>query len=385
MGKAFRRASVVGVAFASSALMVGTAFGAPSDSYQDDPDTISDQQTIDNNIDNLFRVAGPNRIDTSIQLMNASSKWDGNENETVIVARSDVFADALASGPLADVYDAPILLTGPGAINQRVLDAIADKGFENAILVGGTGVFPASAMQQLEGVVGTGEVQQVGGLNRYETSVDVAQHVGWRVAGGVFGGGGGGVTPWHVNTYLATGTDYADALTSGAAASDNDGIVLLTKDGEIPQVTMDFLEGQSGWNSIFGEAVFNSTELYTVGGQAERAVHAEGIENVVKSYTGTNRYETAVMLANDFHHEIDTVAIASGEGFADGIAGGGWVANHDGPLLLTKNASLTNVTADYFHQKGFDSPLADTDTVVIGGTGSVSRAVSDKLVELWTF
>lgn len=384
MGKAFRRASVVGVAFASSALMVGTAFGAPSDSYQDDPDTLSTQNSIDNNIDNLFRVAGPNRVDTSIQLMNASSKWDGNENEneTVIVARSDVFADALASGPLADVYDAPILLTGPGAINQRVIDAINAKGFDNAILVGGTGVFPASAMQQLENVVGDENVQQVGGLNRYETAVDIAQRVGYKASGL-------GVNPYHVNSYLATGENFADALTSGAAAADNDGVVLLTKDNSVPQVTMDFLTEQDGWNDInfFGNelAVFNSQSLYTVGGQAERAVDNAGIENIVKNYTGTNRYETAVMVANDFHHDVETVAIASGEGFADGVAAGGWVANHDGPLLLTKNASLTNVTADYFHQHGFDSPLADVDTVVVGGTGSVSRAVSDKLVSLWTY
>lgn len=386
MGKSFRRASVAGIAFASSALMVGSAFAAPSDSYKDNEDEIRSVHSIDNNIDDLFRVAGPNRVHTSIQLMNASAKWSGNENDTVIVARADVYADALASGPLADVYDAPVLLTGPGGIDPAVLNAIAEKGFSNAILVGGTGVFPSSAMQQLEAVVGTGDVQQVGGLDRYETAVDIARHVGWRVAGGAFGGEeDGGVTPWHVNVYLSTGEDFADALASGAAAADNDGVVLLSKDGEIPNVTMEFLQEQSGWNSIFSEAVFNSKELYTVGGQAERAVDAEGIENVVKHYTGKNRYETAVMLAGDYKHPIETIAISSGEGFADGVAGAAWVANRDGALLLTKNSGLTNVTADFLTTNNIHSPLSDVETVVIGGTGSVSKTVSDELVELFSF
>lgn len=385
MGKAIRRASVAALAAATSAVMVaGTAFAAPSDSYKDDYDRLHSQYNFDNNLDDLFRVAGVDRISTAIQLMESNEKWDNEQrNRTVIVASADKYADALASGPLADVYDAPVLLSHEGAIDGRVLDAIDRKGFENVILVGGTGVFPASAMQQLEGVVGVGDVQQVGGLDRYETAVDIAQHVGWRVGGGLFNGTGG-VTPWHVNVYLATGTEFPDALSSGAAAADNDGVVLLTKGETVPKATRDFLEQRSGWNSIFGQAVFNSSELYTVGGAAERAVEADGIENVVASYTGTDRYDTAAIVAENFHHDIETLVIASGEGFADGVAGGAFAANRDGALLLTKHATLTNRTTKYLKDFQIDSPLSGTEVVVIGGDGSVSKNVSAQLTDLFT-
>lgn len=397
MGKASRRITAsLAAAAAATVAVSGVAFAAPSDSFQDEPDGLYGQWTIDNNLDNLFRVAGPDRISTSIKLMESTSKWgwcgekhkdrDNNKSqrqhrerncETVIVARADDFPDALASGPLADVYDAPVLLSNAGSIDSRVLAAIKDKGFKNAILVGGTGVWPAGAMKQLESVVGTGDVQQVGGINRYETATDVARHVGWRVSAQ-------GVNPYTVNVYLATGTDFADALTAGAAAADNEGVVLLTNDKRLSaennaseRFTVRFLEEQSGWNSIFGKAVFNSLEVHTVGGQAEAAAKSAEIDNIRDTNTGANRYATATMLAGKYRNGIDKIAVASGEGFADGVAAGAWAANHDGALLLTRNNSLSPET------KTFLTGVADTDVdvVVVGGPGSVSRSVSDQIAD----
>lgn len=402
MTKASRRVvGAVAAAAAASLAFAGTALAAPSDSYQDDRDGLYTQYTIDNNLDNLFRVAGPDRISTAIKLMESSTKWrycgwdhkpprpraeepmtaDQKKHherncDTVIVARSDEYPDALAAGPLADVYDAPILLTGAGGIDSRVLAAIDEFGFRNAILVGGTAVFPSSAMQALEGVVGVGDVQQVGGINRYETATDIARHVGWRVSGK-------GVNPYTVNVYLATGENFPDALAAGAAAADNDGVVLLTNDTRLSgdndaseRFTLRFLEQQAGWNSIFGYPVFNKVEIHTVGGQAEAATTSAGV-SVADTNTGANRYETATMLFYKYKNGIDKVAVVSGQGFADGVAAGGWVANHDGALLLTNNDHLNSYT------KTALATVADTnvDVVVVGGPGAVSRAVSDQIAE----
>lgn len=402
MGKASRRLTgSLAAAAAASVAVAGAAVAAPSDSFQDEPDGVYRQHTIDNNLDNLFRVAGPDRISTAIKLMDSTSKWRycgdhakyDNEHkmnsrhrerncDTVIVARADDFPDALAAGPLADVYDAPVLLSNSGSIDSRVLAAIEDKGFKNAILVGGTGVWPAGAMQQLESKVGVGDVQQVGGINRYETATDIARHVGWRVSAQ-------GVNPYTVNVYLATGTDFADALAAGSAAADNEGVVLLTNDKRLSadnnaseRFTVRFLEEQSGWNSIFGQAVFNALEVHTVGGQAEAAAKSAEIDNIRDTNTGANRYATATILAGKYRNGKDKIAVASGEGFADGVAAGAWAANHDGALLLTRNNSLSPET------KTFLTGVADTDVdvVVVGGTGSVSRSVSDQIAtELYTW
>jgi N-acetylmuramoyl-L-alanine amidase len=398
MGKAHRRTSAVIVAALSSLALAGMAIAAPSDSYKDDPDRIQHQWSIDNNLDNLFRVAGPDRISTSIKLMESTSKWafcgewwhDGNgpsdatmrynwerNCDTVIVASAEDYPDALTAAPLADVYNAPVLLTNTGSIDARVLTAIGEHKFKNAIIVGGTGIFPAGAMQQLEDVVGIMDVQQVGGINRYETAVAIAKRVGWKASGQ-------GVNPWTVNVYLASGVNFPDALAAGPAAADNDGVVLLTANGGLEKFTQGFLDGQLNWNSIFGMPVFNSVEIHVVGGPARTAVLNSDVENInpANVTVGTDRYDTAAMLAGKFKHPIEKVAIASGENFPDGVAAGGFVANHDGALLLTRNAYLSPQT------RTFLEGIADTDVdvIVVGGTGSVSRAVSETIAtELYTW
>lgn len=381
MGKAIRRTWAGATVLAASLAISGAAMALPSDSYQDQPDPVAPQYSISNNLDNLFRVAGQDRISTAIALMNSSAKWnDTQTNDWVIVARSDVFPDALTAGPLADIHDAPILLTGPGGIDSRVLTAITAKGFKHAILVGGTGVFPASAMQQIETTsVGAGHVSQVGGVDRYQTAVKIAAAVGSQVSGD-------GITPYTVNVYLATGVNFPDALAAGAAASDNDGVVLLTQDNVLDQgtqgYTYKFLSDQAGWNDY---GYWNKREIHTVGGQAQAAAQSAGIEDVADTNTGADRYETAVMLAGKFKHTIDSVAIVSGEGFADGIAAGGWVANHDGPLLLTNNAHLNATTKAFINSKGWNDVDGQVQVVVVGGTGSVSKTVTDELVQDFSF
>lgn len=396
MGKASRRASAVIVAALSSLALAGTALASVSGSYQDDPDNIQGQWSISDNLDNLFRVAGPDRISTSIKLMESTTKWADcgdwwnvkatdphalqmwEENcNTVIVASADDYPDALAAAPLADVYNAPVLLTHTGSIDSRVLAAIGFHKFENAIIVGGTGIFPASAMQQLEAVVGVNDVQQVGGINRYETAVAIAKHVGWRASGA-------GVNPWTVNVYLASGVNFPDALAAGAAAADNDGVVLLTANGGLEKFTEGFLEHQFNWNSIFGHVVFNSVEIHVVGGPARTAVMNSDIENInpANVTVGKDRYQTATLLAGKFHHPIEKIAVVSGETFPDGVSAGAFVANHDGALLLTNNAYLNGYT------KAFLTGVADTnvDVIVVGGTGAVSKTVSQQLIdELYTW
>lgn len=400
MGKALRRTSAVAATLAAAVAFAGSAVaaGSPSGSYQDNSDSIQSQWSIDNNLDNLFRVAGPDRISTSIKLMESTSKWAfcgmtdeqlGKDTlkiqkrerncDTVIVASADNYPDALAAAPLADVYNAPVLLTHEQSIDSRVLAAISAHGFKNAIIVGGTGIFPAGAMQQLEAVTAPKHVQQVGGINRYQTAVKIAQRVGWKVANKT-----NGVTPWTVNVYLASGVDFPDALAAGAAAADNDGVVLLTAKGGLEQFTQDFLDGQAGWNSFGGKAVFNKREIHVVGGPAKAAVDNSTIEDVnpANVTVGKDRYDTAAQLAGKFHHDIHMVAVASGEGFADGVAAGAFVANHDGALLLTRNNFLSPQT------KTFLEGVADTTVpvVVVGGNGAVSPKVSQQIAdELYTW
>ncbi|MFV0463361.1 MAG: cell wall-binding repeat-containing protein [Nostocoides sp.] len=338
------------------------------DPWADNSDPMTGQAENWNNLEHLFRVAGPDRVSTSIKLMNSSSKEWGR---TVIIARSDDFADALASGPLADVLDAPVLLSAPGSrIDARVLAAIDAGGFARVELIGGTGVFTEGARTQLEGL-GYNVVRDRG-VDRYETAVGIAKRTLQ------IGLDDPAVTKRNVNVYLATGVDFPDALAAGAAAADNDGVVLLTKDKVMEDFTYNFLTRQA--DTI--HAKINGIEIHTVGGQAETAAKAR-IEDIADTNTGADRYATAAMLFGKYKNGINKVAIVSGEGFADGVVAGAWVANHDGALLLTKNAMLPAPTKAILATPTWAD--GDTDIVVVGGTGSVSPAVSAEIAELMTW
>ncbi len=369
MSSTTRRISIAAAAALTGSLALGTgALAAPSTPYQDDADCSWTSVATNDGNKHLYRVAGTDRVVTAIKLMNATSKHWG---KTVIIARSDIFPDALSAAPLADVLDAPILVSKPGSsIDSRVLDAIQRRHFDTVLLLGGTGVFTEAARAQLE-KMGL-DVERQRGIDRYETAVGIAKRTARALA---FRHAAEGFT-WDktVNVYLATGLDFPDALAAGAAAADNDGVVLLTAGSRMNASTYEFLKNE--WKLLPEWA--NHIEIHTVGGAAEKAAKSS-IEDIVDTNTGANRYATAVMLANKYQHRIEKIAVASGENHADGVVAGGWIANHDGPLLLTANASLPTVVSNYL----FKFADGGTDVVVVGGTGSVSRNVSAQIANLF--
>ena len=183
-------------------------------------------------------------------------------------------------------------------------------------------------------------VERQRGVDRYATAVGIAKRVARELSKRCKADG----YTWkkNINVYLATGTNFPDAMAAGAAAADNDGVVLLTKGSKMSASTLKFLRQE--WKLIpeYG----NDIQIHTVGRDAELAA-GSSIEDVYDTNTGRDRYETAVMLASKFHHKIHKVAVASGESFADGSFAGAWIANHDGPLVLTANASLPKVVSSY--------------------------------------
>jgi putative cell wall-binding protein len=361
---------------AAATIAAGLAFGAaaatadhlPSSPNQDDEDFSWTHVASNDGNKHLYRVAGTDRIATAIKLMNASNKRWG---KTVIIARSDIFPDALAAAPLADVLDAPVLVSKPGSsIDSRVLSAIDARHFDTVILLGGTGVFTEKAREQLE--LKGYDVERQRGIDRYETAVGIAKRTARELAKRCEAEGF--VWKKTVNVFLATGTDFPDALAAGAAAADNDGVVLLTAGTRMNASTYEFLKKE--WKTLPEWA--NGIEIHTVGGAAEKAAKSS-IEDIADTNTGADRYATAVLLANKYKHRVEKIAVASGENHADGVVAGAWIANHDGPLLLTRNASLPRVVSDYL----FKFADGNTDVVVVGGTGSVSRNVSDQIKNLF--
>lgn len=95
----------------------------------------------------VSRVAGADRYGTAAQA--AREAFLGGADVAVLASGED-FPDALAAAPLAAAYDAPILLTGRSATPAATLDALADLGVADVLVLGGTAAVSTEVTNRLE-------------------------------------------------------------------------------------------------------------------------------------------------------------------------------------------------------------------------------------------
>ncbi|WP_207343795.1 cell wall-binding repeat-containing protein [Arthrobacter sp. E3] len=318
----------------------------------------------------VTRLAGNDRISTAI-VAAQSRAWGTNKDVNVVIARYDDFADALSAGPLADALDAPILVTNSNVLDTRVKNELVALGLNkngkarnvNVIIVGGQGAISTGVATDIDAATGSTSFR-IQGSDRYETSVNVSKQTI-----DVYS-----TTPGAkkvVNVFLATGRDFADAMTAGSAAASNNGVVILTADTVVPAQTQRFLDRLV--NTL--PAGYDLASIVTVGGQAEAAA-----EDADAHYTGSDRYETAALLADhyfDFSGNLSSpntqnVAIASGHTYADAVVAAGYIANADGPLLLSNPNVLNGFTKSYLEK----NEIAINRAFVFGGQATLSLDVT---------
>jgi putative cell wall-binding protein len=308
----------------------------------------------------LTRLAGENRRLTACeaakhQFTNDLEYSDGtwwnpaavrDHPKAVVVVNQNSYADALAAGPLASaVHGALLLSRGYGDT-----DCIGGLGLERpsqAYLVGGTGVLDASVERSLR-QLGITDVARIGGDDRYETAVKVAQAIDLLRPSG---------TPQQV--FLASGTDFPDALSAGAAAGSAFGSVLLTRGSTPAAATSAYLASRP------------QATAYAIGGPAAAATALPEANELV----GPNRYETATMVADRFFPQPATAAFASGVGFADALSAAAYGGHLHAPVILVGPDAVPNAVFSYAaRHRG-----ALRGSVLLGGTAAVNRPAFDLL------
>ena len=392
MGKFTRRGSLaLAAAVAVVVAGAGVAVAAP---------VIPDTKTA--TADAVTRLAGADRIETAIaasvaQYPNATgTTFAGTQPTHVIVVRSDDYPDALTAAPLAKKFQAPVLITPSGSdLDPKVVAEIQRlRPTGGAYIVGGSGAVSNAAAATLDSIVG--DVTRLDGIDRYETSVAVANAVL---------GASTDVTRATAQVFLTTGLDFADALSAGAAAANTtNGVVLLTKgnafDGSTGNAwgqatttsqTLDFIFAPDtadadgdGNKSELTIPVVPATRVFAIGGPSAAAV-GSGI-NAANKVVGADRYETASKAATKFFGTPNQFAVANGLAYADAVVAAGFIGNQEGPLLLTRSNELPAVTSSYVakasaaNDSGPENTAAEFDDVyVFGGEAIVSASVATAL------
>jgi hypothetical protein len=287
------------------------------------------------------RIGGTDRIDTAIRLSTDTFADKGSSSSSLlqagaaVLARSDDqgYADALAGTPLAVAKTAPLLLTPSSGLDGRVkseIERIMPTGRTVYLLGGTTALSPAVA----SALTSDGyTVVRYSGADRYETATSIA--------GGLGNPG---------TLLLATGQNFPDALSAGAAAAKVGGAVLLTDGSSMPAATRSYLNAHPGAARV------------AIGGPAAAA------DPSALKIVGQDRYQTATLVAAHFFSSPPVVGVASGERFPDAAAGGTHIGNRSGPLVLVQSSALPSATADYLraNRSSIATAYIYGGTVVIG-------------------
>lgn len=162
------------------------------------------------------RWSGADRYATSASVMNRIVAMNGGPVEAAVVARGDKFADALAAAPFAYAGGYPILLTKTDALPTSVRSSLQAAIPGTVYVLGGTSAVNAAVYGAVDGIVPT--VSRIDGPDRYATALNFATFIVDDL----------GVASW-ADVGLATGVNFPDALSGGAACGSRGGVLLLTE------------------------------------------------------------------------------------------------------------------------------------------------------------
>jgi putative cell wall-binding protein len=163
------------------------------------------------------RVAGADRAETAAAL--SARSFPSGVAAAYLVTGGD-FPDGLAASVAAGRAKAPVLLAMGGQLSRATVAELQRLRPASIVVVGGTNALPASTEVQLRGLT-SGAVTRVAGSDRYSTAAAVS------------GLGFGAAS----TAYVATGRNFPDALTGGAAAAQAGAPLLLVPGSCLPATT----------------------------------------------------------------------------------------------------------------------------------------------------
>lgn len=311
-------------------------------------------------------IAGADRIETAIA---ASRKAYPDGADTVIVATSQNWPDALGGAALAGVTKAPILLTSPDVLPTEVADEISRLGATSAYILGGESAVGATVYAQLDALMILHEPVRLGGADRYATANLIAEEA-VSLKSSTYDG----------TAFIVTGQNFADALSVSPVAAANGWPIYLTRPTELPP-------------TVLAAMVANGvTHGYIVGGDSavsaaiEDGLNADfevvpGVDMFMR-YEGATRYETSAVFAEAAWDGMGLLfsrpALATGQNYPDALAGGVLQGSDYCPLLLTPSTAL-DADIEAVIAKHSDEIY---EMRFLGGTSALSSGVRADVTEL---
>lgn len=275
------------------------------------------------NVENVTRIAGEDRIATSIEI----SKEMFNESDNVVLASGFNFADALSAGQLAAALNAPLILS-KDQLDSRTSDEIAKLKPKNIYIVGGETALSSNIEESVKSTVNDINIERLKGNNRYETSVKVMEK-----------------TKEFVDAeylLIASGKNFPDALSANSFMADHKALMVLSDGNSYPK---------------------SDLQEIAIGGVNQLPLNGFTGERIA----GNDRYQTALAIARRSFENNENAILANSKVFADSLSAVSVAKNYKAPIILTDNENLTQSTKSYLENMN--------SVTIIGGEKSVSSNI----------
>ncbi|HSP52313.1 MAG TPA: cell wall-binding repeat-containing protein, partial [Cryobacterium sp.] len=292
------------------------------------------------------RLSGVDRYATAVEV---SKSGFAPGVARVYVATGYNFPDALSAAPAAARAKSPVLLTDQGTLPDVVRDEIRRLKPAQIVVVGGAPSVSEAVFAQLKALA---PAVRIAGDDRYATSRAIAKDA--------FG------TTGARTAYIATGTNFPDALAAGPAAARYDGPILLVPGNA---TTLD-----AATRALIEE--LGITQVRIAGGTPSLSAGIEaGIRDTrgvtaVSRFAGADRLATAAAINRDAFPTGDTIYLAMSTNFPDALVGSALAGLQGRPLFLTQTQCTDQGVLDGIKRMGA------TKVVLLGGTPSLSEAVA---------
>jgi len=264
----------------------------------------------------VTRLTGPSSVATAV----AVSQSAFQSAESIVLATSEDYADALAGTSLAADRGVPLLLSARDELSPETAAEIARLGATDAVLLGREEALTADVEDDLAdaGVASS----RIGGMNRWETAADIMDEL-----------------PEATEVLLAEGEHadpqrgWPDALSAATLGAFQSRPILLAPQFLLPDETAAKLS-ESVNVTILGGTAAISEEV-----QADIDERAGTVQRI----GGDDRYATSALAATEAvarGANPATTYVATGTNYADGLVSGAAAGAQDGLLILVDGLDL---------------------------------------------
>ncbi len=291
-------------------------------------------------VSDYYRIAGNDRISTAIAISEAG--WD--TSDTLIIARADNPADALAAASLSGKKEAPILLTYTNSLPQNVIREMRRLEVSKVFLLGGNSAISIEIEKSIkkEGY----NVERISGKDRFETAANINKTAN---------------TDTYSKAILVNGYTVADAI-SASSTSAIEGIpIYLATDKNIPIELP---------KTIKEVTIYGGDKV--IGNNVASQLSKKGIK--VKRISGKNRFDTNIQSLNKNLTESaiivrGTSVSSTKEDYPDAVTASGLSKVLNANVILSHPTKVVSEVEKHFSVNRYENIF------VIGGENAVSSDV----------